>query len=225
MPVQEVQTHQVPAHIENDLYGTVGADSQSSYVSSSGIKSILLNAWNAVKSAFSGMLSSFGSHLCRQQGSDKPGREITHEMSSFGENIYEELDNYRVVGHETETAEVDDPANHIYEDLDNYRAAGHETETAEVDDPANHIYEDLDNYRASGSITDYENKESACGSSGEDIYAEPYSPLTAGSTPANDPRGESDYDTPWKSEPDATLKPQSAEQLQQRIMRERLNTL
>lgn len=36
-------------------------------------------------------------------------------------------------------------------------------------------------------------------------------------TPENDPRGESDYDIPWKSQPD--------EQLQQRRTLERLNTL
>ncbi|EMH4531708.1 TPA: hypothetical protein RG728_000302 [Morganella morganii subsp. morganii] len=68
--------------MEVNSHGTAGADSQSSYVSSSGIKSVLLNAWNAVKSAVSGMLSSFGSHLSGQQGSDKPGREIVIDMSS-----------------------------------------------------------------------------------------------------------------------------------------------
>lgn len=83
MCIQGVQQHQTPVHIENDLYGTTGTYSQSSYVSSSGIKSVLLNAWNAVKSAISGMLSSFGLHLSGQQGSDKPGREIVMDMSSW----------------------------------------------------------------------------------------------------------------------------------------------
>ena len=80
--IQGAQTHQVPAHMNNDLRSTNGAVSQSSYVSSSGIKSVLLNAWNTVKSAVSGMLSSFGLHISGEQGSDKPGREIVMDMSS-----------------------------------------------------------------------------------------------------------------------------------------------
>ena len=79
MRIQGVQPHQVSEHMENNLYDTAGADSQSSYVSSSGIKAVLLNAWNAVKSAVSGMLSSFGLHLSEQQGSDKPGRTMTRD--------------------------------------------------------------------------------------------------------------------------------------------------
>ncbi|HGY3147388.1 TPA: hypothetical protein ACNVU4_001426 [Morganella morganii] len=82
MCIQGVQQHQIPAHPNNDLRSTTGAVSQSSYVSSSGIKSVLLNAWNTVKSAVSGMLSSFGLHLSGEQGSDKPGREIVMDISS-----------------------------------------------------------------------------------------------------------------------------------------------
>ncbi len=31
--------------------------------------------------------------------------------------------------------------------------------------------------------------------------------MSAGSTPENDPRGDSDYDTPWKLQPDQQLQP------------------
>ncbi|MDU3418476.1 MAG: hypothetical protein E7F33_10115 [Morganella morganii] len=77
-----IQGHQAIQTLNNDIYGSAGSNSSSSYVSSSGIKSVLLNAWNAVKSAVSGMLSSFGLHLSGQQGSDKPDREIVMDMSS-----------------------------------------------------------------------------------------------------------------------------------------------
>ncbi|EMO4162330.1 hypothetical protein [Morganella morganii] len=81
-PAQGIQGHQAIQTLNNDIYGSADSNSSSSYVSSSGIKSVLLNAWNAVKSAVSGMLSSFGLHLSGQQGSDKPGREIVMDMSS-----------------------------------------------------------------------------------------------------------------------------------------------
>ncbi|HHN8373460.1 TPA: hypothetical protein ACRRXW_002363 [Morganella morganii] len=227
-----------------------------------------------MKSAVSGMLSSFGSHLSGQQGSDKPGRDITMDMSSrpamplpgideqfdnmlYGSNndetgtaeaddpanhIYEDLDGYRVANDETGTAEADDPANHTYEDVGGYRVVNDETGTAEADDPANHIYEDLDDYRGAGNVIGSEDRVLVCddtyakpydslkadgraeqegmdpeyASLHENIYSEPYKPGDTISTPENDPRGDSDYDTPWKSQPDT--------QLQQRIMRERLNT-
>lgn len=104
MCIQGAQQHQMPVHMENGLYGTTGTDNQSSYVSSSGIKSVLLNAWSTVKSAVSGMLSSFGLHLSGEQGSDKPGRKIMIDMShrplpplpgmdaQFEGNIYESGD-------------------------------------------------------------------------------------------------------------------------------------
>lgn len=79
---QGIKGHQAIQTLNNDIYDSAGGNSSSSYVSSSGIKSVLLNAWNAVKSAVSGMLSSFGLHLSGQQGSDKPGREIVMDMSS-----------------------------------------------------------------------------------------------------------------------------------------------
>lgn len=81
-PVQGTQGHQAIQTLNNDIYGSTGSSSSSSYVSSSGVKSILSNAWNAIKSAFSSVLSSFGNHLAGQQGSAKPGREITMDMPS-----------------------------------------------------------------------------------------------------------------------------------------------
>ncbi|MCF1265329.1 hypothetical protein LH673_07965 [Morganella morganii] len=81
-PAQGIQGRQEIQTLNNDIYGSAGSNSSSSYISSSGIKSILLNAWNAVKSTVSGMLSSFGFLLSGQQGSDKPGREIVMDMSS-----------------------------------------------------------------------------------------------------------------------------------------------
>lgn len=236
---QGIQEHQVIQILDNDIYDSAGSNSSSSYVSASGIKSVLFNAWNAVKSAVSGMLSSFGLHLCGQQGSDKPGREIVMDMSSrpaqplpgmdeqfdntpYGsnndENIYSEID-------ENASSETDDPANHIYEDPD-------------ADDPVNHIYEDPDDYRRTGNVIDSENMLLVCKDSGkntyakshdspkaggrteqegmdpeyaslhENIYSEPYKPGNTVSTPENDRQ---------QSLPDA--------QLQQRIMRGRLNTL
>ncbi|HGH5991547.1 TPA: hypothetical protein ACJI8U_003146 [Morganella morganii] len=247
-PTQGIQEYQAIQTPNNDIDGSAGGNSSSSYISSSGIKSVLLNAWNAVKSAVSGMLSSFGSHLSGQQGSDKPGRDITMDMSSRPAmplpGIDEQFDNmlYGSNNDETGTAEADDPANHIYEDLDGYRVANDETGTAEADDPANHIYEDLDDYRGAGNVIGSEDRVLVCddtyakpydslkadgraeqegmdpeyASLHENIYSEPYKPGDTISTPENDPRGDSDYDTPWKSQPDT--------QLQQRIMRERLNT-
>lgn len=81
-PTQGIQGHQAIQTLNNDCHGSADSNNSSSYVSSSGVKSVLLNAWNAVKSAVSGMLSSFGLHLCGQQGSDKPGRDIVMDMSS-----------------------------------------------------------------------------------------------------------------------------------------------
>lgn len=103
-PTQGIQGYQAIQILNNDIYDSAGSNSSSSYVSSSGIKSVLLNAWNTVKSAVSGMLSSFGLHLSGQQGSDKPGREIVMDMScrplpplpgmdaQFEGNIYESGD-------------------------------------------------------------------------------------------------------------------------------------
>ena len=80
--MQEIQGYQAIQTLNNDIYDSAGSNSSSSYVSSSGIKSVLLNAWNAVKSAVSGMLSSFGVHLSGQQGSDKPERKMSVDISS-----------------------------------------------------------------------------------------------------------------------------------------------
>lgn len=92
-PTQGIQGHQAIQILNNDIYDSAGSNSSSSYVSSSGIKSVLLNAWNAVKSAVSGMLSSFGLHLSGQQGSDKPGREIVMDMSSRSAQSLAQLEN------------------------------------------------------------------------------------------------------------------------------------
>ncbi|MDR5686320.1 hypothetical protein [Morganella morganii] len=92
-PIQGIQGHQAIQVLNNDIYDSAGSNSPSSYVSSSGIKSVLLNAWNAVKSAVSGMLSSFGLHLSGQQGSDKPGREIVMDMSSRSAQSLAQLEN------------------------------------------------------------------------------------------------------------------------------------
>lgn len=80
-PVQGTQESRVLQHMDNEIYSSAGTDSSSSYVSSSGVKSILSNAWNVIKSAFSNVFSSFGNHLGGQQGSAKPGREITMDMA------------------------------------------------------------------------------------------------------------------------------------------------
>ncbi len=92
-PTQGIQGHQAIQILNNDIYDSAGSNCPSSYVSSSGIKSVLLNAWNAVKSAVSGMLSSFGLHLSGQQGSDKPGREIVMDMSSRSAQSLAQLEN------------------------------------------------------------------------------------------------------------------------------------
>ncbi|WP_432692472.1 hypothetical protein [Morganella morganii] len=131
----------------NYIYNSADSNRLSSYISTSGIKSVLLNAWNTVKSAVSGMLSSFGLHLSEQQGSDKPGRVITLERFSARENIYEDPKACRVISGETGTAEADDLENNLYEDTGAYHVVSGETGTAEADDPVNHIYEDLDAYR------------------------------------------------------------------------------
>ncbi|HDF2341671.1 TPA: hypothetical protein PC598_001222 [Morganella morganii] len=203
-PAQGIQGHQAIQTLNNDIYGSAGGNNSSSYVSSSGIKSVLLNVWNAVKSAVSGILSSFGSHLTGQQGSDKPGREIAMDISSrpaqplpdineqfdnmlYGSNndedIYFEID-------ENASAETDDPANHIYEDLNGYRVVNDETGTAEADDPANHIYEDLDDYRRTGNVIGSEDRVLVC----DDTYAEPHDSLKAGSRAEQEGMG-SEYES------------------------------
>ncbi|MGJ7065331.1 hypothetical protein ABM016_08535 [Morganella morganii] len=140
--IQGAQTHQVPAHMNNDLRSTNGAVSQSSYVSSSGIKSVLLNAWNTVKSAVSGMLSSFGLHISGEQGSDKPGREIAMDIfprpasplpvdvqfendiyESSGGNIYDSVYAHTVSGRLSLTgalySEIEEP---LYEEIGSNQA-------------------------------------------------------------------------------------------------------
>ncbi|HEI9845530.1 TPA: hypothetical protein SLN72_002517 [Morganella morganii] len=221
--MQGIQGDHTIQTLNNDIYDSTGGNKSSSYISLSGIKSVLLNAWNAVKAAVSGMLSSFGLHLSGQQGSDKPGRDITMDMSSRSAmpllGIDEQFDNMLDGSNndETGTTEADDPANHIYEDLDDYRRAGNvigsEDRVLVCDDTYAKPYDSL---KADGRA-EQEGMDPEYASLHENIYSEPYKPGDTISTPENDPRGDSDYDTPWKSQPD--------QQLQQRRIRERLNTL
>ncbi|MEQ5119239.1 hypothetical protein [Morganella morganii] len=298
--MQGIQGYQAIQTLNNDIYDSAGSNSSSSYISSSGIKSILLNAWNAVKSAVSGMLSSFGSHLSGQQGSDKPGRDITMDMSSRPAmplpGIDEQFDNmlygstggnvYAAVSERPESfyASVDDDAfvrepvaspvsgaqrlsltESIYSEIEEPQYEEIGEGTAQTPPPVNlsthpslseSLYSEIEEplYAEIGEGQDQTPPPvnlsthpslSRLPGSGDDIYAEPRDSLktvneaqseaiglistsmddnyavsqdvmNAGSTPENDPRGDSDYDTPWKSQPDT--------QLQQRIMRERLNT-
>ncbi|MBW5405356.1 hypothetical protein ACISK3_00025 [Morganella morganii] len=251
-PAQGIQGYQTIQTLNNDIYGSTDGNSQSSYVSSSGIKSILSNAWNAIKSAFSNVLSAFGSHLGGQQGSDKPGREMTIDMSSrpaqplpridaqfentvyesSGGNIYDSVYAHTTGFGRPESlyASVDDGVT-VREPVappvpDAPRPSLSEPLYSEIDDP---LYEEIEEYQtpppvpdsprpslsgSSGSEAESDVMESVYESSGEDIYTEPYDPGNTISTPENDPRGDSDYDAPWKSQPD--------ELLQQRIMSERL---
>ncbi|KKY68946.1 hypothetical protein OA40_06610 [Morganella morganii] len=247
-PTQGIQGYQAIQILNNDIYDSAGSNSSSSYVSSSGIKSVLLNAWNTVKSAVSGMLSSFGLHLSGQQGSDKPGREIVMDMScrplpplplpgideqfdktinggNNNEDTYSEID-------ENESSEVDDLENNFYEDPDVYQKGNSETETTEADALANHIYEDLDVYRDTDNVIDSGNMVLVC----DDTYAVPHDSLTAGGRVESEETGyaslyENNYAVPYKpgntvSIPDNDRKHSLSDvQLQQRIMREKLNTL
>ncbi|MBA5807390.1 hypothetical protein F9883_05760 [Morganella morganii] len=249
-PTQGIQGHQAIQTLNNDIYDSTGGNNSSSYISSSGIKSVLLNAWNAVKSAISGMLSSFGLHLSGQQGSDKPGREIVMDMSSrpaqplpgmdaqLENSIYESCDGniydsvYAAVSERPESlyACVDDDA-FVREPAappvpGSPRPSLSESLYSEIEEP---LYAEigegqdqtpppvnLSTHPSLSRLYDSEAGSQVTGS-GDDIYAKPHQPGNTVSTPENDPRGESDYDIPWKSQPD--------EQLQQRRTLERLNTL
>lgn len=229
-PAQGIQGHQAIQTLNNDIYGSAGGNNSSSYVSSSGIKSVLLNAWNAVKSAVSGMLSSFGSHLTGQQGSDKPGREIAMDISSrpaqplpdineqfdnmlYGSNndedIYSEID-------ENASAETDDPANHIYEDLDDYRRTGNVIGSEDRVLVCDDTYAEPHDSLKAGSRAEQEGMGSEYESLHENIYSEPYKPGDTISTPENNPRGESDYADPKELQ-------FNQEQLLQRIAGDKLN--
>ncbi|WP_025151921.1 hypothetical protein [Morganella morganii] len=247
--MQGIQGGHTIQTLNNDIYGSAGGNSSSSYISSSGIKSVLLNAWNAVKSAISGMLSSFGVHLSGQQGSDKPGREIAMDISSrpaqplpvdiqfdndiyesCGENIYDSVYagvSARLSLSESLYSEIEEPLYaKIGEGQDQTpppvnlsthpslsRLPGSKAEAMDLAE---------DNYSLphDNLKTVNEAQSEAIGlisTSIEENYAVPQDVMSAGSTPENDPRGDSNYDTPWKSQPD--------QQLQQRRIRERLNTL
>lgn len=248
--IQGAQTHQVPAHMNNDLRSTTGAVSQSSYVSSSGIKSVLLNAWNTVKSAVSGMLSSFGLHISGEQGSDKPGREIVMDISSrplpqiplpgmdeqFCKTIYgsnNNEDTYSEID-ENESSEVFYLKNNLYKDLNTYRVVSGETGTAEADNPEDHTYEDPDVYRDTDNVIDSGNMVLAC----DDTYAEPRDSLKTGGRAEQEgidskyeSLHENNYAVPYKPGNTVSIPDNDRKQslpdvpLQQRIMRERLYTL
>lgn len=203
-PVQGVQTHQVSVHMENDLYGTAGADNRSSHVSSSGIKSVLLNAWSAVKSAVSGMLSSFGLHLCGQKGSDKPGREIVMDMSS------------RPL---PQIPEDDDDSDYAQISFD---AAPQGASELKDESTGESVYATVNKHSPlseaeKANINLWKGIQNGCESGAPPVpgYTD-RTPLYT-QTPENDPRGESDY-----ADPKELLFNQ--EQFLQRMMSERLKT-
>ncbi|OBU03913.1 hypothetical protein [Morganella psychrotolerans] len=174
--VQGTQASQVLQHMDNEIYSSAGIDSSSSYVSSSGIKSILSNAWNAIKSAFSNVLSSFGNHLSGLQGSAKPGREITMDMASRpaqslpGFDAQPENTVYDSMGGDTSYASVYDHTGYtgtenIYvsaDDMadicqpsapqvpDSARPVLSESLYSEISDP---LYEEIDGYRPAAEQT------------------------------------------------------------------------
>lgn len=214
-PTQGIQGYQAIQILNNDIYDSAGSNSSSSYVSSSGIKSVLLNAWNTVKSAVSGMLSSFGLHLSGQQGSDKPGREIVMDMScrplpplpgmdeQYGkticgrhnnEDIYSEIEDYyseiegdysEIEGNNSETEDA-------------YSEVG-ENESSEVDVLENNSYEDPNFYRDTDNVIDSEGMVLVC----DDTYADPFDSLTAGGRAESGEPGyaslyENKYAVPYK---------------------------
>ncbi|HID7484259.1 TPA: hypothetical protein ACXHWU_001920 [Morganella morganii] len=208
--IQGAQTHQVPAHMNNDLRSTTGAVSQSSYVSSSGIKSVLLNAWNTVKSAVSGMLSSFGLHISGEQGSDKPGREIAMDIfprpasplpvdvqfendiyESSGGNIYDSVYAHTVSGRLSLTgalySEIEEP---LYEEIGSNQA--------QTPPPVN-LSTHPSLLRLSGSEIEeplYEEIGSDQAQTPPPVNLSTHPSLSRlpGSTPQNNPLEESDYD-------------------------------
>ncbi|EMQ4858628.1 hypothetical protein WGZ94_003785 [Morganella morganii] len=158
------------------------------------------------------------------------GETGTAEADDLENNLYEDTGAYRVVSGETGTAEADDLENNLYEDTGAYRVVSGETGTAEADDPVNHIYEDLDAYRDTDNVIDSGNMVLVC----DDTYAVPRDSLDAGSNAKSEEPGyeslhENNYAVPYKpgntvSIPDNDRKYSLSDaQLQQRIMRERLN--
>lgn len=270
--MQGIQGHQAIQTLNNDIYDSAGSNSSSSYVSTSGIKSVLLHAWNAVKSAVSGMLSSFGSHLTGQQGSDKPERKMSVDISlrpvqplpvdiQFDNDIYNSCDGniddsvYAGVSARLSLSgslysEIEEP---LYEEIGNgqdqtplpVNLATHpslsESLYSEIEEP---LYAEIgegqdqtpppvnlsthpslsrlpgskaeamdlaeDNYSLphDNLKTVNEAQSEAIGlisTSIEENYAVPQDVLKEGSTLQNDPRGDSDYDAPWNSQPDEQL--------------------
>ncbi len=260
-PIQGIQGHPAIQTGNNDIYDSTGGNNSSSYVSASGIKSVLLHAWNTVKSVVSGMLSSFGSHLSGQQGSDKPGREIVMDMSSrpaqplpgmdaqlensiyesSGESTYDSV--YAHIGSgrpESLYASVDDDAfvresvappipgsprpsltGSLYSEIEEplYEEIGNDQDQtpppvnlsthpslSRLPGPDDDIYAEPHDSLKAGGRAEQESMEPGYASLHENIYSEPYNSGNTISTPHNDQK---------QSLPDA--------QLQQRIMRERLN--
>lgn len=212
-PAQGIVGHQAIQTLNNDIYGSAGSNSSLSYISSSGVKSILLNAWNAVKSAVSGMLSSFGLHLSGQKGSDKPGREIVMDMSS------------RPL---PQISEDDDGSDYAQISFD---AAPQGSSELKDESTGESVYatvtkstvaqKDINYWEAWGvknstMAGNVEHGETADMLSPALGYNTDRMPLYTQS-PANDPRGESDY-----ADPKELLL--NREQLLQRIMSERLQT-
>lgn len=204
MFAEGAQPYRVPAHIKQDVQVTTGADNQSSHVSSSGIKSVLLHAWNAVKSAVSGMLSSFGLHLCGQQGSEKPGREIVLDMSSRPLPPIPADDDgsdYAQISFDTEpqaASELKDESTgeSVYATVNKHSRLS-DTEKANIN-----LWEGISDGCGAGAppVPGYTDRTP--------LYTQ---------TPENDPRGESDY-----ADPQELLFNQ--DQFLQRMLSERLKT-
>lgn len=203
-PAQGIQGHQAIQTLNNDINGSAGGNSSSSYVSSSGVKSVLLNAWNAVKSAVSGMLSSFGLHLSGQQGSDKPGREIVMDMSSRplpqipaddDDGDYAQI-SFDAAPQGASELKDESTGESVYATVNKHSALS-DTEKANMN-----LWEGISDGSEPGAppVPGYTDRTP--------LYTQ---------TPENDPRGESDY-----ADPKELLFNQ--EQFLQRMMSERLKT-
>ncbi|GAA0342791.1 hypothetical protein L9H26_12265 [Morganella psychrotolerans] len=218
-PVQGTQGHQAIQTLNNDTYGSTGSSSSSSYVSSSGIKSILSNAWNAIKSAFSNVLSSFGNHLAGQQGSAKPGREITIDMASrplpqipgkAAESEYAEISfgtaEQAVVKTTQELLSRSLPPIPVDDDGGHYAAANFDGESQELpvlrdESTSEPIYATVNKHAAlseaeQAKINLWEGITDGCGSEAPPVPGYTDRTPIYTQTPENDLRGESDYADP-----------------------------
>ena len=218
--VQGIQGHQEIKAPGNNMYDSTDSNSSSSYVSSSGVKSILSNAWNAIKSAFSNVLSAFGNHLGGQQGSDKPGREIVMDTSSHPlPQIPSDDDgsDYASVCDYAEAGNIGAPAgsSELKDEStgESVYATVKKSTVAQKDTNYWKVW-GVENSTMAGNV---EHGETVDMSSPAPGYNTGGTPLYT-QTPENDPRGENDY-----ADPKGLLFNQ--EQFLQRMMSERLKTL